>query len=116
MKDKSIYSVSISPSKVKGSKYSAVFRNKDNKKINTLNFGAKGYRDYTLINNPKSEYYLKDEDKRNDVKRRYIARHARMGENWSVPNTKGSLSRWVLWEKTNINDAINAYKKRFKLK
>ena len=51
LKDKNIYSVFIQPSTRKINKYMVIFYNKDKKKIKTIHFGAKGYRDFTLINN-----------------------------------------------------------------
>jgi len=85
-------------------KYKAVFRNKDNRK-KTLHFGAKGMSDYTKHK----------DDKR---KQRYLARHnpKYTKENWKVPDTPGSLSRWILWNKPTLESSINDYKKRFKLK
>ena len=32
------------------------------------------------------------------------------------PYTAGSLSRWILWNKTSFNESVKDYKKRFGLK
>jgi len=85
-------------------KYKAVFYLEGNKK-KTLHFGAKGMKDFTL-HSP---------DVREQKKRNYIARH-KVRENWKVPDTPGSLSRWVLWNKTDFKSSVADYKKRFKLK
>jgi|TARA_R110002153_G_scaffold29256_4_gene89906 hypothetical protein len=85
-------------------KFKAVFYLNGNKK-KTLHFGAKGMKDYTLHN-----INVRDEKKKN-----YIARH-KVRENWKVPDTPGSLSRWVLWNKTTLKASIDDYKKKFNLK
>tara|TARA_Y100001963_G_scaffold154080_1_gene242125 strand:+ start:49 stop:399 length:351 start_codon:yes stop_codon:yes gene_type:complete len=115
LKDKNIYSVFIQPSTRKINKYMVIFYNKDKKKIKTIHFGAKGYRDFTLINNKNSEFYIDDAEKREEVKKLYIVRHQRR-ENWALPDNAGSLSRWVLWNKPDINNSFLDYKKRFNLK
>lgn len=70
-------------------------------KIKKVRFGAKGMSDYTIHKN----------DERRD---RYIARHKK-NENWNDPLSKGALSRWILWNKKNLNDSIEDYKLRFNL-
>lgn len=57
-----------------------------------VDFGAKGYSDYTMH---------KDKER----KERYIIRH-RARENWSDPRTAGFWSRWLLWEKPSLSQAI----------
>ena len=85
-------------------KFKAVFTNNEGKK-KTIHFGAKGMSDYTIHK----------DDKR---KARYLARHNPKvtKENWSVPATPASLSRWILWNKKSYNESLKDYKKRFKLK
>ena len=82
-------------------KLKAVLRD-DKGKTKTLHFGAKGMSDFTKHGDEKR-------------KKNYLARH-RPRENWSVPDTSGSLSRWILWNKKTLQDSIKDYKKRFKLK
>jgi len=86
-------------------KYKAVFTDKDGKKKKTLHFGAKGMSDFTKHKDPKR-------------KARYLARHnpKNTKEDWSVPDTPASLSRWILWNKPSLEESIKDYKKRFKLK
>ena len=93
--------VVISPSKSKGKKLTAIFYDKDNKKIKTVHFGAAGMSDFTIN---------KDEDR----KKRYLDRH-RARENWNDPMTSGALSRWILWNKSTRKASIADYKRRFKL-
>lgn len=81
-------------------KYKAVLYDKDNK-TKTIYFGSAGASDF-----------IKNQDE--ERKKRYIARH-RKRENWTVPDTAGSLSRWILWNKTSLRASISDYKKRFNL-
>lgn len=77
-------------------KYVATFS--DGSKIQ---FGAKGYTDYTLSKDKKR-------------KELYLARHESR-ENWNNPFTAGSLSRWILWNKPTLQASIRDYKMRFGL-
>ena len=94
--------VKFSPSTNKEKKYMAVFYSDSGEKIKTTHFGAKNYGDFTQDH---------------DLKKReaYIERH-KVNENWNDYMTAGALSRWILWEKSTISDAIKAYKKKFNLK
>lgn len=47
-----------------------------------------------------------------DKKRNYIARH-KPREDWQDPYSAGALSRYILWETTDIDKNIRTYKKRF---
>lgn len=64
-------------------------------------FGAKGYDDMTTHKNPLR-------------RQRYIQRH-KARETWSSPMTKGSLSRYILWETPNLEKNIQLFKQRFNL-
>ena len=86
----------------------------DNKKEKIISFGASSYRDYTLINNKSSKFYLPKKEDREKVKSAYIARHKK-NENWNDPLTAGSLSRFVLWNKSSLNASIKDFKTRFNL-
>ena len=81
-------------------KLMAVLYDKDNK-TKTIYFGSAGMSDFT---------------KHRDEKRKqlYINRHKKR-ENWDVPDTAGSLARWVLWNKKTLRESIADYKKRFNL-
>jgi hypothetical protein len=78
----------------KGKKWVAIF--KDHKPVH---FGGIGYEDYT---------HHKDPERR----RLYIERHQKK-EDWSNPYKAGTLSRYLLWEYTNLEQAIKEYNKRF---
>jgi len=107
----------IIPSDVKGKKYSAYFM-LENGKEKKVNFGGKKadgtlYRDFTLMNNKKSKFYLPNSGAREKVKQSYLKRHA--NEDWFKPLTPASLSRWLLWEKPTLGASIANYKRKFKL-
>lgn len=91
--------VKIKKSTNPNKKLMAVFKDKD--KTITTHFGAAGYSDYTIHKDP-------------DRKKRYIKRH-KVNQNWKDPTTAGALSRYILWEKTSLREAIKAFKKRFKI-
>lgn len=104
--------ISIVPSNRKDKKYKATFE-LDKERSVTTHFGASGYRDYTLMSNPKSEFYIKNSGEREKVRQAYLKRHAK--EDWMKPLTAGSLSRFILWEKTTIPAAIKNFKRKFSL-
>jgi hypothetical protein len=91
--------IKIVKSKTKGKKYDAYFDIDGKEK--RVAFGADGMSDYTIHKDPAR-------------KQRYLARH-QVNENWNDPTTPGALSRWILWEEPNMNDAISKYKKRFNI-
>tara|TARA_R100000908_G_scaffold48003_1_gene23819 strand:+ start:10953 stop:11243 length:291 start_codon:yes stop_codon:yes gene_type:complete len=84
-----------------GKKMKAVFYDGD-KKVKTTHFG---------LDTGSTYIDHKDEDK----KKAYIARHSKNNENWNDYQTAGSLSRYILWNKTSLKDSINDYKKKFNL-
>ena len=83
-------------------KLTAIFYDKNKKKIKTTHFGAVGYDDYTITNDEKQKElyrkrHLKDL-KTNDFKR------------------PGYLSFYVLWNKKTLKASIANYMKLFGLK
>ena len=76
-------------------KYEAVFN-----VVKTVSFGANGYQDYTMHH----------DDKR---KQNYISRHS--NEDWTRSNIESAawLSRWILWEKPTIQQAITHANKMY---
>ena len=97
----------VSVSIVKSSrdkKWKATFKDAQGKS-KTIHFGAKGMEDYTTHKDKaRKERYLKrmGADKSN--------------QDWTRPDNPGSLSRWILWNKTSLNKSIADFKSRFKLK
>ncbi len=68
-----------------------------------VDFGAKGYSDYT-IHKDRSRML------------RYLNRHSRMGENWGYSGrySAGYWSRWLLWSKPSLQAAIANVSRRLK--
>jgi hypothetical protein len=89
-------------------RYMAVFYDK-NKKLKTTHFG------YAITDNDIKKYGSTYIDHKNDtLKEAYIARH-KVNEDFNDYMSAGSLSRYILWEKKSLRDAISDYKKRFSL-
>lgn len=100
----------------KGKKYRVVIYDPDEKRKKTIHFGASGMRDYPLMNNPKSRFYLESKRERDDVKRDYISRH-RPNENWTDPFAgAGIWSRYILWSKPTIEEALRLMMRKFNMK
>jgi len=94
-------------------KYDAFFEiNGKNKKIS---FGAEGYRDYTLINNKNSKFYLSNKKDRDKVRDQYQRRHKKdlLTDKNKLGLGAGALSYYLLWTTPKMN--ISLYKKRFNL-
>ena len=91
--------LSVTPSDSMIKKYKAVFE--IDGKSKTVQFGAKGYDDYTTL----------DKDVREERRERYIGRHGK--EDWDDPVKAGTLSRYILWEKPTIQQAVRSFKRRF---
>ena len=94
----------------KNKKYVAYFK-LDSGKEKAIHFGASGYRDYTLMSDKTSKFYEKSKVERDKVKAAYIARHS--SEDWSKPDTAGTLSRYILWSTPSLGGSIRAFRKRF---
>lgn len=87
----------IAPSNDKKHKYTALF--KIDNKYKTIDFGAYGYSDFTLHKSiPRRDNYIK--------------RH-RFNEDWTNPMKKGTLSRYILWNKPDLDESIKDYENRF---
>lgn len=87
--------VSTKPEK----KYMAIFENCKNGREKITHFGSKNYSDYIHHKDPER-------------KQRYLDRHHK-NENWNDPTSAGSLSRFLLWNKTSLRASIADYKRRF---
>lgn len=70
----------------------------------SVQFGAKGYSDFTKH---------KDEER----KSRYVSRH-KARENWarSGATTAGFWARWLLWNKPSLTSSMADIKRRFGIK
>jgi hypothetical protein len=89
-------------------RYMAVFYDK-NKKVKTTHFG------YAITEGGIKKYGSTYIDHKSDpLKEAYIARH-KPNEDFADYMSAGSLSRYILWEKKSLREAIADYKKRFRL-
>lgn len=96
--------LSIELSTRKNKRFVATFKDVD--KLIKVHFGFKS---------PDGSYGSTFIDHRDDVKKaNYIARHG-ANETWDDPITPATLSRYILWEKPTLREAITAYRKRFRL-
>ena len=87
-----IQSVKITRSPLKTKKF-RVQVTEDGKTV-AVDFGAKGYQDYTQHKDPERRM-------------RYLARHSAR-EDWTKEgrHTPGFWSRWLLWEKPSLREAL----------
>ena len=77
-------------------------------------FGAKGYRDYTLINNKNSKYYLPNKEDREKVKRAYKSRHSG-DKGLNNLHSPAELSMVLLWNKPTLKASIKDFEKKHKV-
>lgn len=77
-------------------------------------FGAKGYRDYTMINDKNSKYYLLKKEDREKVKRSYIARHSK-DKGLNNLHSPAELSMMLLWNKPTLNASIKDFERKHKV-
>lgn len=92
--------ISIKPSTKPEKKFMAKFET-DSGRTKTTHFGAAGMSDYTKNKDPER-------------KALYLARH-KANENWNLPTSAGSLSRYLLWNKTSLRESIKDFKSKFRL-
>lgn len=99
----------------------------DNKMVD---FGARGYSDYTLHKNPfrmrlyvgrhggKIPKYLKSEDNKRKIHSKMMNVSRSTKEDWSKSGimTAGFWSRWLLWSHPDLDKAKNIISNKFKIK
>ncbi len=97
------YTAYLQKSKNPNKKYTVVLFKNDTK-VKTVHFGASAYSDYT-----------KHHDK--DRMKLYDSRH-KSRENWSKSGitTAGFWSKWILWSKPSLTEAIKYTSKKFNIK
>ena len=71
-------------------------------------FGARGARDFIQWNKLRGPEFAAER------RENYIARH-RAREDWGDGRTAGALSRFLLWEKPTLEEALAAFAERFGL-
>ena len=94
--------VRIIKSPKRDKKWRAIFENPPGH----VDFGQKGYSDYTIHKDPARM-------------KRYVQRHSHMGEHWGIRNglrTAGFWSRWFLWSRPSLAGARVYIKKKFGIK
>lgn len=77
-------------------------------------FGSASYRDYTLMHDTESKFYIPDRDEREKVKKAYRARHR--NDNIDNVHSPGAMSWYILWSEPTLEGGIRAYEKRFGVK
>ena len=98
--------LAVLPSTQLTKKLMAVFRDDDGKN-KTVHFGSSYHLDFIKYSALSPTLAFKK-------KASYISRHGAT-EDWSDPTTAGTLSRYLLWEKPTLKDALATYKRRFKV-
>lgn len=94
----------VVPSPRKGKKLRAIFE-QDDGRITHTDFGASGYRDFTIID---------DYNEAVRTREKYWARHRK--ELGNDVDTPGMLSLFILWGRSqNVGANVRAYKKMFHL-
>jgi hypothetical protein len=98
--------ISLNPSPKAGKKYRVVLLN-DEGRERTIDFGAKTYEDYTMIQDEPKE-------KRENRRYVYLSRH-RPREDWTITGvyTPGFWARWILWNKPTIRGSLSDVRKQF---
>lgn len=93
----------VVPSSRRGKKWMAIFPGSGR----VVHFGGEGCGDYI-------QYMRTDPALARKKRRAYIRRHG-VRESWLDPRTPGTLSRYLLWEKPTMAEAIRAYRARFRV-
>lgn len=95
--------MSIEPSKLSTKKWTANFFDKETMRRKTVNFGGRGFRDYTTIS---------EADEAKKARAAYRSRHR--NDKINDPLSPGALSWWLLWgDYDNMNQNLSAFKRRF---
>lgn len=95
-------------------KWKAIFK-RQNGREKTIYFGSAGMRDFTLLNDKNSKFYIPDKKEREKVRDNYQARHKKdliTDENKQGIGA-GALSYYLLWTTPKMN--IASYRRRFNL-
>lgn len=94
-----LYLLSVKKSPLSNKKFRALFQR--GTKTFSVDFGARGYSDYTLH---------KDKER----KKRYISRHMR-DLRTKDPSRAGYLSMFILWNKPTFQASLKDYKRRLSI-
>ena len=105
-REKNMRLLKITKSSRPDKKYQAEFVTSDGRR-KTVHFGAAGYGNFIA-------WSARAKALGRAKRRAYLARHGAT-ENWTRPDTPATLSRYVLWERRSLKNAIREYKRRFRL-
>ncbi len=78
----------------------------------THHFGAKGYKDFTLMHDKNSTFYEPKKEIREKTKRAYLARHKGDPKGIHSPSTMSDL---FLWSAPTLAGGIKNYEKKYKV-
>ena len=101
----------LTKSPLKNKKYRMTMPDEDHKH----DFGATGYRDYTMMNDRNSKFYEPDEAERKKVRASYRARH-RGDKGLGSKHSPAELSWSLLWSKPTLAKSIKFYENKFNVK
>jgi len=73
------------------------------------------YRDYTLLHNKNSKFYLPTQAERDKVKKSYRTRHAKDKGLGSI-HAPSEMSMVILWSKPTIEQGIRAFETKHGVK
>ena len=76
-------------------------------------FGSSAHRDFTLLNDKSSRFYLPDKDNREKIRQNYINRHKKDPKGVHNPS---SMSDLILWSEPTLRKGITKYEKKFGVK
>lgn len=76
----------------------------------THHFGAKNYKDFTLMNDKNSTFYEPKKEIREKTKRAYLARHRGDPKGIHSPSTMSDL---FLWSAPTLAGGIKNYEKKY---
>ena len=69
------------------------------------------YRDYTLINDTKSKFYISDKARREKVKASYIARHSK-DKGLDNIHSPAEMSMVILWSAPTLDGGIRNFERK----
>lgn len=94
-------------SKVKNKKYTMIMPSYNHRH----NFGDSRYRDFILINDKNSKYYLPDKADREKVKKAYRSRH-KNDKGLNSVHAPSEMSMVILWSEPTLNGGIRAFENK----
>ncbi len=106
MSSTNVMRAKLERSNMKSKKWMVTIYNKNQMPVH-INFGARGYQDFTTLrgtpaeNEQRRQAYIARHGKR-VIKTKYHTRWTERAEDWHSPWTAGFWARWLLWEQPSI--------------